>query len=120
MKLRIAVADDELDSRNMLARMLVALGNEVSHMAEDGEDLLRFDLEHHVDVVLLDLDMPCMDGLATAEEVSRRGLPVILISGHADLESVVLDKEPILLKLAKPVEATPLQDALRLAVESRR
>ncbi|MCO6045057.1 response regulator [Aeoliella sp. ICT_H6.2] len=120
MNMRIALADDELDSRRMLARMLVALGYDVCYSAEDGEELLQFDLEQQVDVVILDLDMPNLDGLATAEEVSRRGIPVILLSGHADLDSVVVEKEPVLLKLSKPVEASPLQDALLLAAERRR
>jgi DNA-binding NtrC family response regulator len=119
MNNRIALADDEPDSRAVLVRLLTELGYEVCYAAEDGEELIRLGLEQEVDVVILDLDMPNLDGLATAEEVSRRGIPVILISGHADLASVVVDKEPILLTLPKPVLATRLRDALILAQESR-
>lgn len=111
-RLRIALADDEADSRRILSRMIRGLGHEVLLAAPDGEALLEAKLAGEVDVVVLDLDMPGLDGLATAEEVSRQHIPVILVSGHPDLESVVLKSEPLLAKLRKPVEVRPLQLAL--------
>lgn len=118
-KLRIALADDEADSRRMLTRMITGFGHEVLFAAEDGHALLELQLAGKVDVVVLDLDMPNLDGLETAEEVSRQRIPVILVSGHPDLDSVVLRQEPLLAKLRKPIEARPLQQALaRVHVES--
>ena len=118
-KLRIALADDEADSRRMLARMIAGFGHEVMLVAEDGQTLLEAPLAGKIDVVVLDLDMPNLDGLATAEEVSRQHIPVILVSGHPDLDSVVLGEEPLLAKLRKPVEARPLQLALERVREGR-
>jgi hypothetical protein len=36
-----------------------------------------------------------MDGLAAAEMLAEKGIPVVLISGHADAENIVVDREPI-------------------------
>lgn len=119
MGYRIALADDDPDARIMLTRMLASFGHEVCYAAEDGEDLLSAGLDHAVDLVILDLEMPNLDGLATAEEVSQRGIPVLLISGHADLDSVVVDIEPVARTLAKPVEAAALREALDTVLENR-
>jgi DNA-binding NtrC family response regulator len=54
-----------------------------------------------------------MDGLAAAEEVTRiKNVPVILLSGHADILSVVEENEPIALRLLKPVTLARLQEAI--------
>lgn len=119
MTTRIALADDDPDSRQILIRLLTKLGYEVCFAAEDGEQLVADGLNQPVDVVLLDLDMPNLDGLETAEQVAQRGIPVILVSGHPDLNLVVVDREPVLLALSKPVTATALREAVQHARASQ-
>jgi len=113
VSVRIALAEDEPDIRKMFVRLLERLGHEVIFAVSNGAELLDQSLEDNVDIVFVDLDMPVMDGLAAAEEVERKGIPVILVSGHPDSESVVLDEEPIVARITKPASL----DSLRMAIE---
>jgi FixJ family two-component response regulator len=63
--------------------------------------------------------MPVMDGLAAAEEVERKGIPVILVSGHPDSDSVVLDHEPVVARITKPATPQSIQRAIEQAVRIR-
>jgi CheY-like chemotaxis protein len=117
---RIALAEDEPDIRKTFVRLLEHLGHQVIFAVSNGAELLEESLEENVDIVFVDLDMPIMDGLATAEEVERKGIPVILVSGHPDSESVVLDQEPIVARLTKPASLESLQRAIAQALARRR
>jgi response regulator NasT len=120
VSVRIAVAEDEPDIRTMFVRLLELLGHEVVYAVSNGAELLDQLLDDQVDVVIVDLDMPVMDGLAAAEEVERKGIPVILVSGHPDSESVVLDHEPVVARISKPASIESVQRAIRQAVAGRR
>jgi adenylate cyclase len=91
---RILVVDDNPVDRALLVRFLVGEGHEVIE-ADSGEgalELLR-DGARGVDLVLLDLLMPGMDGFATLAAIkgdqSLAHLPVIVISGLDELDSAV-------------------------------
>ena len=77
-------------------------------------------LDDQVDIVFVDLDMLVMDGLAAAEEVERKGIPVILVSGHPDSESVVIDQEPVVTRISKPASLESVQRAIEQALAARR
>ena len=117
---RIAVAEDEPDIRKTFVRLLELMGHRVIYSVSNGAELLEQALDGEVDVVIVDLDMPVMDGLAAAEEVERKGIPVILVSGHPDSESVVIDQEPVVARLSKPATPASVQDANIKALASRR
>lgn len=114
--IRIAVAEDNADLRAMLIRMLEHLGYQVACAVEDGAKLLEVCQEQHIDLVLTDLDMPKVDGLAAAEQIAHRGIPVILVSGHPDALSVVVEREPIASCLLKPATLESLEKAIRQAL----
>ena len=92
---RVLVVDDTAFNRRLLVRLLTSIGHEAIE-AEHGRaalDLLRDPDVAPVDVVLLDIVMPEMDGYETlailkADE-GLRDLPVIVISGVDELASVV-------------------------------
>jgi len=113
--LRVAIADDDSDMREILIRFLVKLGHEVCLVATNGDELLEGFPKQSVDVIITDLDMPFLDGLAAAEELSRFEVPVILISGHADLELIRREREPIIAALRKPLNLQSLEQAIVLA-----
>jgi response regulator NasT len=117
---RIAVAEDEPDIRKTFVRLLELMGHEVVFAVSNGAELLDQELDERVDVVFVDLDMPVMDGLAAAEEVERKGIPVILVSGHPDSENVVLDHEPVVTRITKPATLEMVQRAIEQAVAVRR
>lgn len=120
VSVRIALAEDEPDIRKTFVRLLELLGHEVIFAVSNGAELLDQSLEENVDVVFVDLDMPVMDGLAAAEEVERKGIPVILVSGHPDSESVVVDQEPIVARISKPASLESLRSAIEQAIAGRR
>ena len=73
---------------------------------------------HAVDLVILDLDMPVMDGLTAAEELAERGIPAVLVSGHPDVQEVVLEHEPVVTRVMKPATIDKLRDAIRVALSA--
>src|SRR3954471_22782952 len=102
--LKIAVADDEPDTREYLQELLDRLGHEV-RAAEDGRRLAGLCREFAPDLVVTDHAMPGLDGLAAAAEVNReRPVPVILISGQHEAESLAATAGVVVTFLAKPVE----------------
>jgi response regulator NasT len=115
-RVRIALADDEPDLRTSMGRLLVLLGHEVVYSAANGAELLQACAELVVDLVIVDLDMPVMDGLTAAEELAERGIPAVLVSGHPDIEEVVLEHEPVVTRVMKPATIDKLRDAIRIAL----
>ncbi|HEX6654006.1 MAG TPA: response regulator [Thermoleophilaceae bacterium] len=92
MKSRALVVDDNRVNRMLLARALSELDVEPLE-AENGLRALELLAESPVDVVLLDLLMPELDGYATLERLradeSLRHIPVIVITAVDELDSVV-------------------------------
>ena len=114
-RLKIAVADDELDTREYLQEYLTYLGHEV-RAAEDGRQLVELCREFAPDLIITDYAMPGLDGLAAAAEINRaRPVPVVLISGRHDAQSLAT-VEGVVTFLAKPVK----EKDLRAAVETVR
>ncbi len=92
---RVLVVDDTAFNRRLLVRLLASIGHDATE-AVDGRqalELLRDPETDPVDVILLDIVMPEMDGYQTLEalkaDVALRDLPVIVISGVDESESVV-------------------------------
>jgi signal transduction histidine kinase len=84
---RILIVDDLPEKRLVYGAILEGLEAEVV-MAGSGEEALKRVLEGEFAVVLLDVNMPGMDGLETAELLrqhrSARHTPIILVTAHAD------------------------------------
>lgn len=116
---RIALADDEPDLRTSMTRLLTLLGHHVVYAASNGAELLDACTKHAVDLAILDLDMPVMDGLTAAEELAERGIPAVLVSGHPDMQEVVLEHEPVVTRVMKPATIDKLRDAIRVALARR-
>jgi two-component system, response regulator PdtaR len=118
VKLSIALAEDDTNLRKTYVAMLECLGHRVVYAASNGAELLEQCFGKKIDLVLADLDMPIVDGLAVAEEVSKSKIPVILVSGHPDVEEIVVEREPIATRMLKPVTIGSLKQAIEQAVGS--
>ena len=116
---RIAVAEDEPDVRKTFVRLLECLGHKGVCSVGNGEELIDQCNYDDVDIAFVDLDMPVVDGLAAAEIVSERGIPVILVSGHPDARQVVVEQEPVVARITKPATIEALQRAIQKALASR-
>jgi len=86
----VMVVDDERDIRTSLEGVLSDEGFKV-YLAQDGEEALKRLEGVFVDIVLLDIWMPGMDGLEVLEKIKARDsdLPVVMISGHGTIETAV-------------------------------
>lgn len=83
-RIRVAVVDDSPFIRKALAWMLAEEADlELAGTAASGEELLTHLQEWRADLIILDLAMPGMGGLATLEEILiRRPTPVIILSDN--------------------------------------
>ncbi len=86
----LVIADDEPAIRRGLTRRIdwASMGFRVAESFEDGEDVIAYLADHHVDVVLTDIRMSVVSGLSLAETINRQGLEteVVLLSGYKDFE----------------------------------
>ena len=116
--LRICLADDDADSRNVMQRLVEALGHSVACTADNGQTVVERASSGHIDLAIVDLEMPVLDGLAAAEELwTSLHIPVVLVSGHSDFSHIVRDQEPIATYLAKPVFLESLRRAIDQALQ---
>jgi len=86
----VLVADDEKGIRDALKRLLEYERYRVV-LAEDGVEALHAAENELVDLVLLDIKMPAMDGMEVLSRLhqSQPGLPVVIISGHGTIQTAV-------------------------------
>ncbi len=87
---RLLIVDDEIDHCALLAHLMEREGFKTT-LLHDGETAIRAIRAEPPDVVLLDINMPGMDGmqvLKTAREENRE-LPIIIITGFADIAGAV-------------------------------
>lgn len=90
---KILIVDDDPTVRALLRRYLRDEGYEVFE-AEDGQHALLAAKVHGPDLILLDIDMPGMDGIQTCKLIRRNlnakvNVPVIMVTGHASKNAVI-------------------------------
>ncbi|GAA0522108.1 DNA-binding response regulator [Paractinoplanes deccanensis] len=91
MTVRVVVADDQQLVREGLAALLDLLPDvTVVGLAADGARALALAAEHEPDVVLMDLRMPVLDGIAATAQLRDRhpGVAVVVLTTYADDESI--------------------------------
>jgi DNA-binding NtrC family response regulator len=119
--IRVLLIDDERIFVESLTKVLKRRNMEVK-AAFDGLSALKLLSIEEPDVIVLDLRMPGMDGLAVLEEIRTKDslTPVILLTGHLDIDRVVqvMDKG-VALVLLKPCPVETLVSAIENASESK-
>jgi two-component system cell cycle response regulator len=126
----ILVADDSMVVRAVLRKQLEQDGHRVVE-AVDGEDALRACRDSHPDVVLLDVEMPVLDGHATLarmkDDPELRDIPVVFLTGRVDTADVVtglrlgahdylrkpFEANELMARVSAALRTKELQDALR-------
>mgnify|MGYP003449879895 FL=1 len=86
-KLRVLIADDIQETRRNTRLMLATIDDvEVVAIAANGVQALQLAKEHHPDLVLLDINMPEMDGLTAYREIAKvhPEIGCIIISAEKD------------------------------------
>ncbi len=88
---KLLLAEDDEFSRDMLVRRLQKAGYETV-AAADGREALALALLHRPDLILLDLDMPVMDGRTAMRmlktDVRTFRIPIIILTAHTGTDDV--------------------------------
>jgi DNA-binding NtrC family response regulator len=118
----VLVVDDEDDFREVTTKRLTKRGLKVWD-AESGVKALEILEGTRIDVVLLDVKMPGMDGIETLRHIRNLKplIEVVLLTGHASVDSGIEGmKLGAFDYLMKPIELEPLLEKLADAYEKKR
>lgn len=87
---KVLFVDDEIDFLETLKKRMKKRGMDVSG-AGSGEEALQLLDDKQVDVVVLDVKMPGMDGIEALREIKKRYplIEVIMLTGHASVEVAI-------------------------------
>jgi DNA-binding NtrC family response regulator len=119
---KILVVDDEEAVRSSLADWLEAAGYEVA-TAENGETAWAIAADHEVDLVLVDLKMPRVNGIDVLRKLKKikPGLPVVIITAFASVDSAVLAmKEGAVDYIVKPFNPDEISMIIERLIEHQR
>jgi response regulator NasT len=115
--LRVIVAEDESIIRLDIVETLTENGFEVVAEADNGEDAVRLAGELKPNLLVMDVKMPKMDGISAAEEISRLGIPVVLLTAFSQAELVQRATEAgAMAYIVKPFTPNDLLPAIAIAV----
>ena len=119
MTVRVIVADDEPIGRQRLIRLLQAEPEtEVVAACADGEEAVEAIREHLPDVVLLDIQMPQLDGFEVVAALGEAQQPAVIFVTAHDHYAVRAFEVRAFDYLLKPVDADRLRAAMNRAVSS--
>jgi response regulator NasT len=111
---KILIADDESIIRMDLRETLEAAGHEIAGEAANGREAVSLAETLQPDVVLLDVKMPKMNGLAAARKI--RNAPVVILTAYKDAKTIArATKSGAYTFLVKPFKEPELLAALELA-----
>jgi AmiR/NasT family two-component response regulator len=115
---RVLIAEDEALIRLDLSEMLTEEGYDVVGEAADGETAVRLAEELKPDLVILDIKMPIMDGLAAAERIAGgRIAPVIILTAFSQRDLVERARAAgAMAYLVKPFQKSDLVPAIEIAL----
>jgi response regulator NasT len=116
--LTVVIAEDETLIRMDLAEMLVEEGYDVVGQAADGQKAIELAESLRPDLVILDVKMPVLDGIAAAEAIAgKRIAPVVMLTAFSQRELVERAREAGAMSyLVKPFSQSDLVPAIEMAV----
>jgi two-component system, LytTR family, response regulator len=119
MTVRVIVADDEPIGRHRLVRLLQAEPDtDVVAACADGEEAVEAIREHAPDIVLLDIQMPNLDGFEVVAALGDAHQPVVIFVTAHDQYALRAFQVHAFDYLLKPVDQDRLREALARAVSS--
>src|SRR6202040_3683609 len=121
VKARILIVDDEESTRELFAELLQRWGYDVAQTA-DGHGALKIAAETHPDVIISDLVMPKLDGLALVRALREEqpDTPVVIITGRGTIDvAVEAVREGVFDFVEKPLDPARLKVILQRALEKK-
>ena len=118
-KTRVVIADDESIIRLDLREMLTNLGYLVVGEAGDGQSAVNLARELKPELVIMDIKMPNMDGIAAAKILTEEHIaPVLLLTAFSQQDLVERAKEAgVVGYIVKPFREQELVPAIEVALE---
>ncbi len=115
---RVVIAEDEALIRMDLAEMLAEEGYDVVGQAADGEQAIALAESLAPDLVILDVKMPRLDGIAAAQRIAEQRIaPVVMLTAFSQRELVERARDAgAMAYLVKPFSRTDLVPAIEMAV----
>ena len=115
---RVVIAEDEALIRMDLAEMLAEEGYDVVGQAADGQQAVELAERERPDLVILDVKMPVLDGIAAAERIAgQRIAPVVMLTAFSQRDLVERARDAgAMAYLVKPFSQSDLAPAIEMAV----
>lgn len=119
----VLVVEDDTSIRELYAMALIKAGINVK-MAEDGQQGVDIALAEHPAAILLDIDMPIMNGHQAAEKIRQddwgKTVPIIFLTNHSDAANVahahMLKPDDYIVKANVPIKE--LVNKVRMSMHS--
>ena len=121
--IRVVIADDEPITKMDLNELLSEAGYEVVGEASDGFDAVEICRKKHPDLVLMDIKMPLLDGLAAAKIIRSENLAetVMMMTAYSEREFVERAKDcGVGGYLVKPIDEKSLIPNIEVTVNRSR
>jgi len=114
---RVVIAEDEALIRLDLAEMLEEEGYQVVAQAGDGEQAVALARQHRPDLVVMDVKMPKLDGIAAAARIAEEQIaPVVMLTAFSQRELVErASRAGAMAYLVKPFTRSDLVPAIEMA-----
>lgn len=121
----VLLVDDETHLRESLAELLSAEGYEVLQASDGQSALALVSQTDHLDVILMDLKMPKLDGLATLkalrQQIQTQHIPVLIITAFGDSEQTITAMQAGAYDyITKPFDANEILQTTSRAVQLSR
>ena len=120
---RVLLVDDEVDIRELCTEYLTTAGYEVLQ-AGNGAEALDIAIGHKPDVIVMDIEMPVMDGLEATRRLGAdprtSAIPVIVLSANTIAQHAKAERLGCNVCLVKPCDPYDLEGIIRTLAEARR
>ena len=116
---KILLVDDEVVFTNNMSKLLSRRGYQVKAV-NSGDEAVRALMDNSFDVMVLDLKMPGLDGIATMREMQKLGLftEVLILTGHGSIDvALQAIKLGAYDYVTKPCEITELVSKIQIVCE---
>ena len=116
-KTRILVAEDESLIRLDIVETLTEAGYDVVAQAGDGEEAVELANSNEIDLAVLDVKMPKLDGISVAAKLQELSIPVVMLTSFSDSDLVSeASAAGAMAYVVKPFGANDLLPAIQIAM----